>query len=33
MQDPAPGISEAAYFLRDPEGKLIGARREGHIRY
>jgi RHS repeat-associated protein len=33
MQDPAPGISEAAYFLRDPEGGLIGARREGHIRY
>jgi RHS repeat-associated protein len=33
MQDPAPGISEAAYFVRDPEGKLIGARREGHIRY
>jgi RHS repeat-associated protein len=33
MQDPAPGISEAAYFVRDPEGNLIGARRQGHIRY
>jgi RHS repeat-associated protein len=33
MQDPAPGISESAYYIRDPEGNLIGARREGHIRY